>query len=261
MQLSSNVIKEISFNNKKPIVTNYEVIKKQKKEDIINEINSKNHMDSYEEIARNLLEDARTKRERLLSETYRECIMLQEEAVKKGFKIGYDEGYKKAYDEEIVKAREEASRITKEANDNAIENSNIIISNANNILQQANAYYLNFMEQKKVEIKETILNFASEVLHNKVEESDCLNVLVGDLLKEVKDLKTIIVRANPIYENSIMESIEKVKGESFIRGDVIFLKDNQLDKGTVAIETENGKVQSSIELALEKLKEILNGAV
>lgn len=256
MQLSSNIIKEV---NNKPIITNYEITKREKV-DVINEKNSRDHMDSYEEIARSILEDARAKREQLLSNAYSECISLQEETVKKGFKTGYDEGFKKAYDEEIVNAREEANRIIKEAECKAIENSQRLIENANDIIKQANEFYFNYLENKQLEIKETIQNFASEVLQNKVEESDCLNTLVIDLLKKVKDLKTIIVRANPIYENSIMEAIEKAKGENFIRGEIIFLKDNQLEKGTVVIETENGKIESSVELAIEKLKEILNGA-
>lgn len=259
MQLSSNIIKEKSFDNKKAIVTNY-IVTKENKAEAINEITSRDYMESYEEIARSMLQDARAKREKLLSETYKECFSLQEEAAKKGYKAGYDEGYKKAYDEEITKAKEEADRIINEAQEKALEHSQTLIKNANDVVKQANEYYYNYLEEKQKEIKDTILNFASEVLQNKIEESNCLNSLVIDLLKKVKESKTIIVRANSIYENDIMESIEKTKGENFINGEIIFLKDNELQKGKVIVETENGKVESSVELALVKLKEILNGA-
>jgi len=97
----SSVVKQgeekIKTNYKKPVSLEKEMEKE------IEEENSKNFIDSYENLARNILENARRKSEEFLSKAYGEAEVVEEEAFKKGheegFHKGLEEGKKSGYEE------------------------------------------------------------------------------------------------------------------------------------------------------------------
>ncbi len=83
MQSLYKVIKKSSVvkQGEEKIKTNYKKPVNFEKE--IEEENSKNFIDSYENLARNILENARRKSEEFLSKAYAEAEVVEEEAFKK----------------------------------------------------------------------------------------------------------------------------------------------------------------------------------
>ena len=96
MQLSSRIIRNAELDEKINIVTKYEAPKVENplKSIVSNEIISKEYIESYEQLAKTMLEDARVKREELLRSSYEECVKIQEERAKAGYDYGYNEGYR-----------------------------------------------------------------------------------------------------------------------------------------------------------------------
>ncbi|MCS4483096.1 hypothetical protein JQ038_13460 [Clostridium botulinum] len=79
---------KIKTNYKKPVSLEKEI----EKEKEIEEENSKKFIDSYENLARNILENARKKSEEFLSKAYAEAEVVEEEAFKKGHEEGFHKG-------------------------------------------------------------------------------------------------------------------------------------------------------------------------
>lgn len=94
MQSLYKVIKKSSVvrQGEEKIKTNYKKPVSLEKEIEIEEENSKKFIDSYENLARNILENARKKSEEFLSKAYAEAEVVEEEAFKKGHEEGFHKG-------------------------------------------------------------------------------------------------------------------------------------------------------------------------
>ncbi|WP_315114345.1 fliH protein [uncultured Clostridium sp.] len=258
--LYSKVLKNTTVinNGKKKIVTEYtppvnaaDIIEEKQRED-----NAKEFIESYENLAKSMLENARRKSEQILSKAYEDAEKIEAEAYpmayekgyEEGKKIGYDEAYKSGYEENIKKANKEREELIKNAQ-----------SMSNEIINSAKEEYIEYLEEKKVEIKKLIKEIIESIIAKEFKEEDGLNSMVMEILEEVKASKTVIIRCNNIYKDELEENISKWKENNAFRGDIFVIKDDSLEEGNVCIEKDNGKININKDSIFKKIGEILNG--
>lgn len=249
MQSSFNVIKYTSVKDigPKEIVTDSELpsIK------IENENNCRNHIESYENLAKTMIENARRQGETILAKAYEEARNIEEEALvrareayENAYSEGRQEGYNIAYTEGMQKAKKEGDEI---------------ISSAEGMLKAAKAEYENYLQSKVTEINELILTIARSVLGKEVEDRDSINGMIFNALEVSKSSRSFIIRCNGIYVEELRTQVDSWKEQLGFLGDIFIVKDDSIEKGNAIIDKGNGKVVVGVKLALEKIKAVLEG--
>lgn len=219
------------------------------------EINAKEYIESYENLAKTMLEGARKQKEEILAEAYREAEKIESEAYpraykegfEKGEKEGYHEAYKTAYEENIEKARKEREDIINGAQ-----------STSTTIINSAKEEYVRYLEEKKEEIKKLVKEIALSVLLKELKEEDGLNAMISNILDEVKDSKVVIIRLNSLYKSNIEEQIASFKNNNVFKGEIFLIEDPSMKEGNASIEKDNGKIYINVQSIIEKLNEIFN---
>lgn len=256
MQSLYKVIKNTSVvnNGKKEIVTQY-VPPAEEEVEVLKEVNVKEFIESYENLAKTMLEKARRQGESIISKAYEEAEKIEGEAYptayEKGYKEGSEKGYKEAYEEayekNITKVREERENIIKEAQ-----------QISENMIKSAKEEYIQYLNDKKEEIRFLIENIVQCVFKREIKDKDALNSAIMETLENVKNSKTVIVKCKSIYEEELNKTIDLWKIQNAFKGDIFLIVDDSLEEGKVIIEKDNGKIVISKESALEKIKEIIN---
>lgn len=248
MQSSFRIIKDVSVlnNGTKEIDTNF---KPPVKVDKDNEEVTKNYIDSYESLAKGILEKARIQGETILSEAYSQARQIEEQATQSGYTKGYEAGHKEAYESTMESAKQEAKNIIDEAN--------MIKEEALNMLSSAEKQYEKYLELKKEEIIQAVCDISEKLLMRKIQESDCINSIAKELLSNVKNEKNIIIKCNNVYKEEIEKNIPVWKQELPISGEVFVLCNSDIKLGIVEIEKENGKIVVNIMEGVQKVKEVL----
>ncbi|GAA0724169.1 FliH/SctL family protein [Clostridium malenominatum] len=242
----SNGSKEITIDYEPPR-NNYE--KSQR------EINAKEAIESYENLAKAMLEGARKQKDQILAEAYREAEKIESEvypkAYKEGFekgeKEGYAEAYKVAYEENIKKANLEKEQLINDAQ-----------VTSTNIIKSAKEEYVMYLEDKKEEIRKLIKEITFSVLLKELKEEDGLNAMISNLLDEVKESKVVIIRCNSLHKNKIEDEISLWRNNNVFKGDIFLIEDSSTEEGNASIEKDNGKIYINIQSIIEKLDEIFN---
>ena len=248
MQSSSKVIKNTS-------------VMKQGSKEITTEFNSNNYrndnihgyskdensslnLDSYENLAKNIIENAKRQGEKILSGAYEETDEILQKASSKGYEEGYSKGYAEGNKQIIGPATEEAKGI---------------IANAEFILRSAKKEYEIYIEEKEKQIKEFILIAVENILKQRVESSDALNDMVLAAITNSKNVKLFIIRTNSLYFTELKSRVAEWKTQLGYKEDIIIIEDNLIEPGSAIIEKDNGKIVVGIDKGLEKLKDILQG--
>lgn len=254
-----NIIKNNSSeeNGKRVISTTY-TIENKKKSEGIGEVTNKdivvpeyNPLEEYEALKKTILEEARREAEEIRKKAMEEIEEIKSSAYNEAYDIGYkegkdigqEEGFKKAYEDTVEKAKEE---------------SNLIISSANNVLFSAKEEYEAYLKRKKDEILDLSLHIASQVLNTEIKKPEALDETVLKLIRESSRAKSYIIRCREIYRDNINEKILNMKEIlGLSNGEIFVVKDNSVEEGKVIIEKDNGKIESSIDKALEEIKKEL----
>jgi flagellar assembly protein FliH len=253
MQSSYKVIKNNSVNNSglRQIVTSSETLPLS----VESENNAKNNIESYEALARTILENARKQAEQIIIKAYEETRFIEEEALAKAeqlkaeayenaFRLGNEEGYNKAYFETIEQARAEGEGI---------------VASALELLNNAKAEYEAYFEKKSSEINELILSIAANVLKKEVQDKSAINEMIFEALEMSKKAKNFIIRCNGLYVEELKGQANRWKEELGFSGDIFIVKDDTLEPGNAIIDKGNGKVVVGIDYALQRVLEILEG--
>jgi flagellar assembly protein FliH len=255
MQSSYKVIKNtsVSQDGLKEIVTDFEKreeIQQKMQQKEWAETNARMFIDSYENLAKAVLENARNQSDDLLSKAFSEAEKLEKEAYEKGYsegnQRGCDDGFNKAYEEGYKKNLEKA-----------LEEGEIIKNNADNILRSAMEEKERYLKEKQEEIKSLIINCVECVLKREVRDKDALNDVIFDALSKVKNTKTFIIKSNEMYCEELKNKVELWKEQLPFRGDIFIIPDNDVEDGKAIIERENGKIVLSVDMAMEKIKDIV----
>ena len=258
MQSSYNVIKNTSIKSSglREIITDAEIEKPLNPEV---ENNTKVHIESYENLAKTILENARRQGEQIIAKAYEDVRRLEEDALIKAEQIkkaahetGYMEGYEEGKQEGFNKAY-------KETIESAMHESENIIANAHDVLNNAKAEYENYMKKKEKEIKELIVTISKSVLKREIEDNGLINKMIFDALENSKNARNFILRCNNMHIDELKNQVDNWKEQLGFFGDIFVLKDNSLEPGNVVIDKGNGKIVVGLDYALQRISEILDG--
>lgn len=256
MQSSCNVIKQSSVikDGNKPIVTEFQKMSEvQQKE--LGETNAKIFIESYENLARTMVEDARRQREQILSSAYAEAERISKEAYENAYQQGYNEGNQNGYNDGFNKAYEEGYKSNL---DKALQEAELIKNNADNILKTSIEEKERYIKEKEMEIKDLIINSVESILKKEVKEQDGLNSIIFEALSKVKNTKTFIIKSNKLYCEEFKNQIDLWKEQLPFKGDIFIIPDESIEEGSAVIERDNGKVVVGTHIAMEKLRELIN---
>ncbi|WP_050607011.1 FliH/SctL family protein [Clostridium niameyense] len=253
MQSSYNVIKGSSVVKKgtKKINTNYIVTTK---EEEIEEENSKNYIDSYENLAKNILENARRSADEFITNAYREAEVVEKDAFNRGYELGHEKGYDDGSEKGYKEAYKEAYEKYMEAGKREYE---AIVSKGNEILFNCEKAYEEYLKEKEEEVRGVVLTVIENVLKREVKDKDSMNEVIYDVLNECKKSKTFIIKCNNTYYEEVKGKSELWRIQLPFKGDMFIIEDNSVEDGEAIIETDEGKVQVSINIAFDKLKDIV----
>lgn len=250
MLLSSKVINNLRVvEQEKHHVITIENIKIPSKEEKTN-LEKSSEYEQYENIAAAIIKKAQLEAEHIRNAAIEDSRIIEENAYKEAYEKGLNDGRKKGYDdaynETIVNGKMEIENLKSLAG-----------QNASNIVRSARYECEKYYESKELEIKKLIVEVASKVLKERVKRSDAIDNMVGEAIKLSKNAKTIIVKCNENYVESIKSNISTWKNEIPFNGEIFVIEDNEREDGSAVIEKDNGKIEVNVESAMDKIKEII----
>jgi flagellar assembly protein FliH len=203
-------------------------------------------LESYEAIAKLMVENARKQSESILSKAYEEAQKAQKEAFEKGYQggkeQGYSDGYNSAYNETLPQAANEAE---------------FLINNANRILLDAKAQFEAYLEEKKDEILTLSINIAETILKRELLSKDGLNNMIYEVLSSSRNAETFIIKLNEQYIDEISTRVKYWKESLGMKGEIFIVADETIEIGNAIIEKNNGKIEIGFDAGMEAIKQAL----
>ncbi|KGN03414.1 fliH protein [Clostridium novyi A str. 4570] len=255
-----NVIKNTSVvsDGSKEINTEYTVPKRKhknvnEKKKELGEKNAKDFIESYEVLARTMLEKARRESEEIISSSYSKAKSIEEDAYTKGFNLGKEDGYSDGYSEGKLAADKYYEDIKTKANAEI----DLLNENAEKMLLNAKDEYTNYLKEKQENIKDLIVYITKKVLLKEIENSDSITDMIVDALENANDSKNIIIKTKSIYKDDIEEKLKLWKAKTVFNGKIFVIEDDNLEDGQAIIEKENGKIVVDVMSALDKIEEVI----
>ncbi len=252
MQSSFNVIKNSSINEngKLEIKTNCSDLKPESNSDGL--VKSSFEV-NYENLANSIIENARKQSEHIISDTYTRANAIEKEAYEKGYsegeKQGYTDSYDRAYEEHVLKAQHEAEGIINEAEQ--------IANYADKLLLNSKHEYEQYLDDKKNEIKDLVLEIVKNILKKEVHAEDSINLMVMDALNQVKSGKNFVIKCNSNYVKELKACIEVWKKQLTFKCEVFVIDDDTVELGNAVVEKDNGHLEVGIDVGFTKVKKIL----
>lgn len=165
-----------------------------------------------------------------------------DKAYDRGYEKGQDDGFTQGHENGIAKAEEEAIKKVKDSVEN-LQNC------AADILRQKNDLILSTEEeifQLAYDIAKTILSY--EINNN----DEAILSIFKSGIRELVDKKIITVRVNK--ENESIINIHKTKLKDELNTNIIkVICDTQLSSGQCLIETDNERIDASINTQLDQI--------
>lgn len=202
----------------------------------------KKKAESYEAMAKRVIENARKQSEAILSKAYEEAKNIEEQAFAQGYEIGKEQGYKDAYEETIGKSTKEANKM---------------IQNANNILKSAKIEYEKYLSGKQAEILQLAVNMAEAVLKKKLIEVNGLEDMIFETLSNSRNSETYIIRVASKHVAELKEKVAAWKERLGLKGEVFIIGDEEITSGNAVIEKNSGKVVIGIDIGMESIRRAL----
>lgn len=253
MQSSYSVVKRnyVRGGSEKVISTEYNVpdVMSISEENLTQmELEKKNYISSYENIGKNIIEDAKRQAEKFRMEAIQKAEIIEEEAYKKGYEQGvangYEDGKKEAIESTLPVAQKEAEDIKDEAL---------------HILLNAQADYEKYMDAKNTEIIKLSFNIANKILKREVLKDEGIDSIIEDAFEQYKGSANCVVRCNEMHTAELREKIENWKKKYDISGEIFIIEDNKVEPGNAWIEKSSGKMEVGIDIGMKKLEETIFG--
>jgi len=250
MQSLFKVIKNSSVNSNgvRAIETNYEEEKCEYLETGGTKVNSR-----YENLASSIIENARRQSDEIISNTYIRAEKIEKEAYQKAYEEGkkkaYSDSYNRAYEENVIKAQEEAKKIIYDAKE--------VFKTADNILLNSNKDYEAYIEEKKTDVANLILEIVKNILQNEVQVEASINKMVMNALEQVKTVKTYVIKCNVLHVNELKQALEVWKTQLTYKCEVFVIEDKTISPGNAVVEKDNGHLEVGIDIGFTRVKEIL----
>ncbi|MDT8716655.1 hypothetical protein IAI10_08295 [Clostridium sp. 19966] len=208
------------------------------------DLSSGQQAQSYENLAQNIIGNAKREAEEIRNQTMYYAQGIKEEALKQGqeegYQAGFSKGYEEAYTQNIEIAKKEAEAI---------------ISNANNLLFAAKTEYENYLQEKHDQIIKLAVSIAQKVLKREVESDEGINEMVYAALENSTNSKSIIIKTNFVHVDNIKAQILDWKERLGLKNDVFVVPDNSIAEGNAVIEKNDGKIVIGIDTAMKNIKD------
>lgn len=179
--------------------------------------------------------------EKILNEANIEAKDIERKAYELGYeqglKNGYEDGFKEAYQKNI---------------DKAIKESKAIKDEGYKTLLQIRNEAADYIKESKNNILQVSIEIAEQVLREKFEDTDTMNKLLENVIKEYNLKKDMVIKINPTYINQLQ--ISDIKNKLDLTQRVFVICDSDIEKGNVEIETCSGKLIVGIDGVLEKIR-------
>ena len=179
--------------------------------------------------------------EKILNEANIEAKDIERKAYELGYeqglKNGYEDGFKEAYQKNI---------------DKAIKESKAIKDEGYKTLLQIRNEAADYIKESKNNILQVSIEIAEQVLREKFEDTDTMNKLLENVIKEYNLKKDMVIKINPTYINQLQ--ISDIKNKLDLTQRVFVICDSDIEKGNVEIETGSGKLIVGIDGVLEKIR-------
>ena len=174
---------------------------------------------------------------------------------------------KEEYDNISKKTSLEIEKILNEANieakdierkayqkniDKAIKESKAIKDEGYKTLLQIRNEAADYIKESKNNILQVSIEIAEQVLREKFEDTDTMNKLLENVIKEYSLKKDMVIKINPTYINQLQ--ISDIKNKLDLTQRVFVICDSDIEKGNVEIETGSGKLIVGIDGVLEKIR-------
>ena len=208
------------------------------------ETSARNTIDSYENLAKGMIENARKQIEDMKAKAFVEAQNAYREAFQNGYEEGKAKGYAEGYEEARCIGEEEIRVLTYEAEET---------------LKSAKYEYIKYFELKQKDMKDVIITIAESILKREVQSEDSINSMIFDAISSETRANSFIVRCNETYLESLRSEIENWKSELPFKCDIFLIKDNTIGMGKAVIQKNDGKIVVDIEYSLERLKRIFEG--
>lgn len=249
MQLLYKVIKNNSVidNGAKEIKTNAEqtVIK------AAPQGASRGSIDSYENLARSILENARIQKEQIMSKAYEEVRKIEDEALLKAEEIkrqGYEEAFKEGQEAGFNKGLQQAENEKERAAASAVD-----------MMVSARKQFEKYFEEKQKEIFDTIVSISEKVIKREITDKAFIADMIYDALEASKNSKNFIIRCNEAHVEELNSETINWKEKLGFKGDIFIVKDNNVQIGNAFIDKGNGRLEVGINVALHRVRELMEG--
>jgi flagellar assembly protein FliH len=190
-----------------------------------------------------MLVQTETDKQKILEEAKKASLEIEKNAYEEGYaqglKNGHEDGYKEAYDKRMEETKEEFDSM---------------IDEATKILLSSQSLVSDYALTKKEEIINLSLNIASQILAKELKKTSSMDALFEKALIEVKDRKTLVIKVNPKYKDSITKQISSLKDELSLTNDINVLGISSIQEGDLIIESEKGTVVTGVDTAFENIK-------
>jgi len=162
-----------------------------------------------------------------------------EQGYEQGLKNGYEDGFKESYEKNISKAIKESEKIKEDGY---------------NTLLSIEGQVSSYMKENKEYILQTSIAIAEQVLREKFEETNAMNNLLENTIREYNLKKDLILKVNPIYSEELQKSISDMINKFDLSQKIFVVPDSNIGKGNVEIQTKGGKLIVGLDSVLDKVK-------
>ncbi|MGG7163938.1 DivIVA domain-containing protein [Clostridium ihumii] len=248
MQSSYNVIKNdyVMSEGKQEISTKVKIDLEDIEETSNSEENQNDMLLSFQNMADDIIKNAKVKSNMILVEATENAKNLEEQAKVEGYEKGYNEGYEKGYSVGYNEGYEKSKA-----------DGQAIIDNALNVLEDAKKEYIKYVEEKEIDFRNLIINCIKETLKREVKDEDALNNMIYDVMEKEKNEDYFTIRCNKNYKESLESEKQNMASKLAFQGDIFIVEDNSLEDGSAIIEKKNGTSYISIDNIIKKLSELI----
>lgn len=251
MQSSCNLIKSTvaTKGNDKIIATRYNnknLREEQQDEEQEDEVEVNSIIQSYENIGIGIVKNAKKEAEEIVLKSLEEAAISErvgyDSGYSKGSENGYEDGYKKGYEKSLMDTE---AKVKKD------------IEKAESILALAYCDYENYMNEKRSKILNLALEMAKVISGKELKLSEGVLHLIDPILEKSKGEENIVIKCNPVHRESIRERLNYWQKAYAIKGEIFVLEDTLMEPGNAEIQKRTGKTIVGMDIALEKLEELI----
>ncbi len=218
------------------------------KSDIISRIRSKKFRVRREEILKfknigdMLITRARKEASKIFSDMVEDAqveIVRQKVASKvQGYKEGFEEGKAKAMAEVESKKDE-------------------LIDGALTFYKNAEKEAKEYIASKEDDIKDLIFSMVSKIIRRQLNDSEVLNSIIYDSIKNIKDKMPVIIKCNEVNYKDISSQISNWKEKAGILGDFHVVISKEIKVGEFLVERSGGIIKYNLNDNMEMLRKII----